>query len=121
MFEDGCESPTVKQFMENMRRLALSLPALQQERAPQSLPRENDWPLALGDACRRHQTERMSAVGRDWCPCLERALSQSMTLGERWEAVDDYHRFFDEVEGIRLGPDGQPVWARYTPANACRR
>lgn len=121
LFEGGCETPVVKQFMDNMRRLALGLPSLQQERAPQSLLRPDEWPLSLGDACMRHQTERLAQVGRDWCPCLERQLGKSMTLGDRWSAVEDYHRFYDEVEGLRQGADGQPVWSRYEPANVCRR
>jgi hypothetical protein len=111
----------VKQFMENLRRLALRLPTLQAERAPGSLLSEAEWPMSLGDACRRHQTERGASVGRDWCPCLERELGKSMTLGDRWIVLEDYHRFWDEVEGLKMAPDGNPVWARYTPANACRK
>lgn len=121
LFEEGCESRLLKQFMENLRRLALRLPTLQQQAAPRAVLSAAEWPLSLAQACERHQQERGSRVGRDWCPCLEEQLGQRMTLGERWRSVEDYHTFFDEVEGFRLAPDGQPVWARYEPANACRR
>ncbi|MCC7054579.1 MAG: hypothetical protein IT355_15015 [Gemmatimonadaceae bacterium] len=121
LFEGGCEAPVVQQFMENMRRLALRLPTLQMERAPRSVLTAAEWPPTIAQACQREVAERGAQVGREWCPCLERQFTQVLTLGEQWNAVEDYSTFFDEVDGFRTGPDGRPVWARYTPANACRR
>lgn len=120
LFADGCEAPDLKQFMENMRRLALQLPTLQAERAPRALPTEAELPMSIAAACERHEQERGGQVSRRWCPCLQEQFSAVLTRGEQWNAVDDYHRFFDEVAGFRRATDGQPVWARYTPANACR-
>lgn len=121
LFEGGCESTVVRQFMDNMRRLALRLPTLQMERAPRSVLTAAEWSMSITQACQRQAAERGSQVGREWCGCLERQFAQTLTLGERWQAVEDYSRFFDEVDGFRTAPDGRPVWARYTPANACRR
>jgi hypothetical protein len=120
LFENGCESPDVTQFMENMRRMALRLPSLQAEKAPRALPALEGWPASVEQTCRQHETERGERPNRTWCPCLAREFGQRFTLGEQWQSLEDYHRFFDEVVGVRMAPDGRPVWERYTPANACR-
>lgn len=121
LFEDGCESPRVVQLMENMRRMALGRPSLQAERAPSALPAIPDWPPSIDASCQRHEAERGGQVSPGWCPCLARQFGQEYTVGERWRALEDYHTFFDEVAGFRRADDGQPIWARYTPANACRQ
>lgn len=121
LFADGCESPQVKQHMENMRRMALRLPTVQGERARASLPALPEWPSSLAGKCEQHERERGATRSmQTWCGCLDRQFATRWTLGERWRALDDYHRFFDEVAGFRPAPDGKPVWARYEPANACR-
>jgi hypothetical protein len=121
LFADGCASPLVKQFMENLRRLALRQPTLQAELAPRSLPAIDGWLPRIGARCEQHERERGAELLRDWCPCLEREFGRQYTLGEQWRALEDYHRFFDEVAGFKLAADGRPVWARYTPADACRK
>ncbi|MCC6930531.1 MAG: hypothetical protein IT359_16205 [Gemmatimonadaceae bacterium] len=122
LFEGGCESPQVMQHMENMRRMALRLPTLQAERARVALPALGEWPPSLAGKCEQHEQERgATRPMRAWCTCLDQQFTTRWTLGERWQALEDYNRFFDEVAGFRTAADGKPVWARYEPANACRK
>jgi hypothetical protein len=122
LFADGCESRQVTQYMENMRRMALRLPTLQTERARAALPAIPDWTPSVAGKCEQHERERGATQPmRTWCGCLDQQFTARWTLGERWTALEDYNRFFDEVAGFRTGADGRPVWARYEPANACRK
>ncbi|MBK6845965.1 MAG: hypothetical protein IPG88_27485 [Gemmatimonadetes bacterium] len=122
LFAGGCQSPQVTQHMENMRRLALRLPSLQAERARAALPALGDWPPSVAGRCEQHEAERGAERSmRTWCSCLDQQFTTRWTLGERWVALEDYNRFFDEVAGFRTAADGKPVWARYEPANACRK
>jgi hypothetical protein len=122
LFAEGCESPQVTQHMENTRRLALRLPTLQAERARGALPALADWPPSVAGKCEQHEAERGAERSmRTWCGCLEQQFATRWTLGERWVALEDYHRFFDEVAGFRMGGDGKVVGGRYEPANGCRK
>lgn len=121
LFAGGCESPLLTQFMDNMRLLALRRPTLQAARAPRSIPTAAEWPLSVGAACRRGDDERRSSSPTGWCDCLDRAAAAQMTLGDRWLAMEDYQRFFDEVLGTRTGADGRPVPERQAILNACQR
>lgn len=122
LFASGCESRQLVQFMENMRRLALRLPTQQAERARAALPALGEWPPSLAGKCEQHEGERGAGRSmRTWCTCLDQQFATRWTLGERWRALEDYNRFFDEVAGFRTAADGKPVWARYEPANACRK
>jgi hypothetical protein len=105
LFQHGCASQPVKQFMDNLRRLALGLPSGQAALVPLPAVREADRPMTIGAACRRSIESRGAnveqSVGREYCPCLERAAARTLTIGERWAVVEDYARFFDEVAAIR--------------------
>ncbi|MEZ4416347.1 MAG: hypothetical protein R3E10_11435 [Gemmatimonadota bacterium] len=120
LFEQGCESPVLEQFQENMRRLAYSLPTLQQERVPATLPDLIAMPLTFGAGCQRYIEEGGFRVGREWCPCLERVFNVRTTVGERWTLLDDYTQFFRLVDTAPTGPN-DPGWAFYEPANVCRQ
>lgn len=120
LFEQGCDSPVLEQFQENMRRLAYSLPTLQQERAPATLSAVGAMPLTLGAACQRYIEEGGYRVGREWCPCLERVFNARSTVGERWTFLDEYTQFFRLVDTAPSGPN-DPGWAFYEPANVCRQ
>ncbi|MCA9739036.1 MAG: hypothetical protein KC645_15525, partial [Gemmatimonadetes bacterium] len=120
LFEQGCDSPVLAQFQENMRRMAYSLPTLQQERAAATLPSVGAMPLTLGAACQRYIEEGGFRVGREWCPCLERVFNARSTVGERWTLLDEYTQFFRLVDTAPSGPS-DPGWAFYEPANVCRQ
>lgn len=122
LFADGCESRQLVQFMDNMRRLALRLPTQQDARARAALPALSEWPPSVAGKCMQHERERGATQPmRTWCTCLDQQFTTRWTLGEQWVALEDYNRFFDEVSGFRTAADGKPVWARYEPANACRK
>lgn len=121
LFSDGCEAPVLVQFMENMRRLGLSIPTLQAERIPQVLPDPSRPTNTLADACDQYIDENGFIAGNDWCPCLEDVFRVRLTVGERWEHVVDYRPFFRKVDTAPDGGPDDPDWAFYEPANACRR
>jgi hypothetical protein len=121
LFDEGCSNPVLTQLQENMRRMALGLPSLQAERAPQLLRDWKQLPQGLNQACQRYIKEGGFSVGRDWCPCLEGVFHNRTSVGERWRILDDYTRFFRTVDTPPEGGPNDPAWALYQPANACRR
>ncbi len=121
LFGEGCEAAVLEQFMENMRRLALSAPTLQVEHIPQVLPDPLRPRGTLAGACGRYIDENGFIVDDDWCPCLEDVFRARTTAGERWGYVLDYRLFFRRVDTLPDGGATDPDWAFYEPANACRR
>lgn len=121
LFNDGCMNPVLTQLQENMRRMALGLPTLQAERAPQLLRDWRAFPHTVTDGCQRDVREDGSDVGRNWCSCLEQVVNARTTVGERWKYLEDYKGFMRALYMQPTGGPNDPGWGLYQAASACVR
>ncbi len=119
LYQGGCRNPVLRQFEENLRRLAHRLPSLQAEQAPETLPdprHESD----IAGKCATYIDEYGLEVGREWCPCLARVFGERMTIGQVWNELFDYRTFFRRIDTPPTGGPSDPGWRYYEPANECR-
>lgn len=119
-FEEDCRSGTIVQFMENLRRLGNGERTLQAERAPETLPRADDAPTTIGEACARYDRDNGHRSSRAWCTCLDRVLAPRYPASELSRLLENYSAF---IERVSYAPDDRRTTPppEYAAANACRR
>jgi len=119
-FEEDCRSGTVVQFMENLRRLGNGEPSLQVERVPETLPRPDDAPTTIGEACTRYDRDNGHPSSRTRCACLDRVLTPRYSAGDLNRLLENYSAF---IERVSYAPDDSRTAPplEYAAASACRQ
>lgn len=129
--DNACESGLQTQFSENLRRLAYDEPTLQQdpnvkvnyaarESSQQSVKK------TITSACYEHY--KAAWLKRpygdfwhqhgDWCRCLDKQFSQSLSTADLRAAIDDFDTFETSVTKTpRSATD--PGWRRVETARIC--
>jgi hypothetical protein len=116
-----CASGVIKQFMENLRRLADGEPTLQAQRVPDTLPSPDDAPETIVDACNKFDRDNGHPRNTKFCSCLDRQLTPLYTAFELSKQLENYSAL---IERASYPPNGdfRAVPAReYAAAEACRR
>lgn len=119
-FKEDCRSGTVTQFMENLRRLGNGERSLQVERVPETLPRADDAPTTIGEACRKYDQDNGHRTSRAWCPCLDRVLTSRYTASDLSRVLENYSAFIERVSYAPDDPRTVPP-LEYVAADACRQ
>lgn len=121
LFELPCKSSAIVQFMENLRRLADGEPTLQEQRIPDTLPRPDDAPATIVDACNKYDRDNAHPRNTKFCACLDRQLTPLYTPAELSRQLENYSAL---IERASYPPNGdfRAVPAReYAAADACRQ
>lgn len=116
----SCESGAYPQFMENLRRLANGEPTLQAQRVPDTLPRPDDAPATIGDACNKYDRDNGHPRNTRFCACLDQQLTPLFSPVELSTQLENYSAL---IERASYPPNGDfratPV-REYAAAEACR-
>lgn len=121
LFREECTSGVIRQFMENLRRLGNGEPTLQAQRVPETLPRPDDAPTTVGEACMRYDRENGHPRNARWCGCLDRELTPRYRADDLARVLENYSRFIERVSYPPTGGGTRVPPPEYLAANVCRQ
>ncbi|MDX2057204.1 MAG: hypothetical protein SFV24_05330 [Gemmatimonadales bacterium] len=113
LFRAGCQAPVLRQFLDNLRRLADEQPTLQAELVPAVLPQPDDPPTTIGEACFRYDRDQGRQASRKWCGCVDRLIGPKFAPATLQKELETYSAFWERLT-VPTGP-------YYDPVRACRR
>src|SRR5690606_2618638 len=97
LFAEDCRSGVIVQFMENLRRLGNGSRSLQAERVPETLPRDDDAPTTVAEACARFDRDNGHPHKPSWCSCLDRVLTPRYAASDLSRLLENYSAFIERV------------------------
>jgi hypothetical protein len=130
--DNACDSGLLNQLEENMHRLALSRPTLQQDTAQRYSYAAKDAAVpgaasSLEDACIDHRLQSEADASqrpriRQWCRCADGRAAKVLTREETQAATRDFEAFYRKVTELPKGGENDPAWRYYDGIrNACSR
>lgn len=119
-FAEGCRSPTIRQFMDNLRRLGERERTLQEELVPNTLPSPDDPPTTIGEACLKYDRDNGAPPSTRWCECLDRVVTPRYPASELPRLLENYSALIERLSFPPLGDDRNNLSLEYHAADACR-
>ena len=119
-FGEGCRSPTVRQLMENLRRLGERERTLQEELVPATLPSPDDPPTTIGEACQKYDRDNGARPSGGWCDCLDRVVTPRYPAAELPRLLENYSALIERLSFPPPGDDRNNLSREYHAADACR-
>ena len=122
---EGCRSPFMEQFRENMARLVSGERVLQEETDMKISYAQRDangpkYPQELKRACREYQEYRKITSGPGvaatglWCQCIQDKFEDILSPEEYRRAVEDYARFSRRISAVP-----KDDWTYYNAHTTC--
>jgi hypothetical protein len=120
-FEQDCTSPTLVQFMQNLRRLGDGEPTLQAERVPDLLPQPGDAPTTVAEACAQFDRDQRGPQNTRYCNCLDRVLTPRYSAAELEQKLENYSRFIEQASYPPGGDRRAVAHPDFIASASCRR
>jgi len=122
---EGCQSPFMEQFRENMARLITGRKVLQEEKNTFFDYAQRDshypsYPQGLKRACIKYQEFREVSYGLTvaakgfWCQCIQDQFEDILSPVQYKKAVDDYETFSRMISAVPKGS-----WTYYNAHTEC--
>lgn len=120
-FEQDCTSPTLVQFMQNLRRLGDGEATLQAERVPDLLPQPGDAPTTVAEACAHFDRDQRGPQNTRYCNCLDRVLTPRYSAAELEQKLENYSRFIEQASYPPGGDRRAIAHPDFVASASCRR
>ena len=120
-FEQDCTSPSLVQFMQNLRRLADGEATLQAERVPDLVPQPGDAPTTVAEACAQFNRDQRGPQNTRYCNCLDRVLTPRYSEAELEQKLENYSRFIEQASYPPGGDTRAVAHPDFIASASCRR